>query len=172
MMTFIGRSFFCFVKFEIYDIILCMYGSILANSSWVWLAAAVLFILIEVFTMGLTTVWFAVGAIAMIFLCKLPIPFSIQILIFLGISILLMLLTRPFFIEKLKVGKEKTNVDSLIGKRSLVVKKITGLKKGEIEIGGDIWSAKSEDGSEIPEKTKCEIVRIEGSSAVVKPVSE
>lgn len=144
---------------------------ILQNISWFWLALVVIFTLIEIFTMGLTTLWFALGAAIMIFLGRLPIPFAVQILIFLIISIILLLLTRPILIKKMKTGTEKTNTDSLIGKKALVVKSISEFEKGEIKINGIVWSAKTEDGSSIPENSQCEIVKIEGVTAIVKLIN-
>jgi membrane protein implicated in regulation of membrane protease activity len=73
-------------------------------------------------------------------------------------------------IKKLKIGREKTNVDSLAGKHALVIKKITEFEKGEVKLNGQIWTAHSDDGSTIAEGTKCEVVRIEGVQAVVKPI--
>ncbi|MDR1319655.1 MAG: NfeD family protein [Treponema sp.] len=137
---------------------------------WLWVALVIIFTLIEVFTLGLTTVWFALAALVMVFLSLLPIPLVFQILIFLGISALFLVFTRPLAVKKFKMGKEKTNVDGLIGRHALVVKAIGEFEKGEVKISGQIWSALSEDNSEIREGTKCEIVRIEGVRAVVRPV--
>ena len=145
---------------------------ILQNISWFWLALVVIFTLIEVFTMGLTTLWFALGAAIMIFLGRLPIPFAVQILIFLILSTVLLFLTRPVLIKKMKIGTEKTNSDGLIGKKALVVKQITEFEKGEIKINGNIWSAKSEDSSSISENSQCEILRIEGVTAIVKIINK
>jgi membrane protein implicated in regulation of membrane protease activity len=138
---------------------------------WLWAALVIIFALIEVFTFGLTTVWFALAALVMVFLSLLPIPLVFQILIFLCISALLLIVTRPLVVKKLKVGKEKTNVDSLIGRHALVIKAIGEFEKGEVKIGGQIWSAHSEDNSEIKKGTRCEIVRIEGVRAVVRPIT-
>jgi membrane protein implicated in regulation of membrane protease activity len=137
---------------------------------WLWVALVIVFTLIEVFTLGLTTVWFALAALVMVFLSLLPIPLVFQILIFLGISALLLIFTRPVAVKKFKMGKEKTNVDSLIGRHALVIKTVGEFEKGEVKINGQIWSAHSEDNSEIQEGTRCEIVRIEGVRAVVRPV--
>lgn len=145
---------------------------ILQNISWFWLALVVIFTLIEIFTMGLTTLWFALGAAIMIFLGRLPIPFAVQILIFLILSTVLLFLTRPVLMKKLKIGTEKTNADSLIGKKALVVKEITEFEKGEIKINGNFWSAKTEDGSAISEKSECEILKIEGVTAIVKLINK
>ena len=120
-----------------------MMNFILENMPWFWLAMSIIFTVIEVFTAGLTTIWFAIGSIPMIFLSFLPIPFLYQVLIMLVISTVLLVFTRPFAIKKLHANKEKTNVDALIGKSALVTKKITKFEKGEVKIDGKIWTAKS-----------------------------
>jgi membrane protein implicated in regulation of membrane protease activity len=97
-----------------------------------------------------------------------PIRFRLHIGIFLFLSIVLLIFTRPVAIKKLKVGKNKTNVDDLIGRDVLITKKITKYEKGEAKIRGQIWTAISENEDEIKENTECVIVRIEGVKLVVK----
>ncbi|MBP7479564.1 MAG: NfeD family protein [Spirochaetaceae bacterium] len=143
---------------------------ILQNLSWFWLIIAVVLTLIEVVTLGLTTIWFALGALVMIFLSFTPIPFAVQVLIWLLISSALLYFTRPYAVKKLKVGKEKTNAESLIGKKALVVKTITKFEKGEIKLNGLIWGAKSDQDEELEKDSECEVIRIEGATAVVKKV--
>jgi len=143
------------------------------NIKWIWVGLTILFALIEAFTLGLTTIWFALGALVMVFLSALfHIDIGWQILIFLIISAALLVFTRPVAIKKFKAGKEKTNVDSLIGKNALVTKEIGEFDKGEVKINGVIWSAHSEDSTVIKEGSKCVIVRIEGVQAIVRPVSD
>jgi membrane protein implicated in regulation of membrane protease activity len=139
---------------------------------WIWVALVIIFALIEVFTLGLTTVWFAIAALLMVFLSFLNIPLTVQILIFLAISTLLLIFTRPLAVKKFKIGQEKTNVDSLIGKHALVVKTIGEFERGEAKVNGQIWSARSEDNTEIMEGSKCEILRIEGVQLIVRPMEE
>jgi membrane protein implicated in regulation of membrane protease activity len=124
---------------------------ILQNLSWFWLIIAVVLTLIEVVTLGLTTIWFALGALVMI-------------------SSALLYFTRPYAVKKLKVGKEKTNAESLIGKKALVVKTITKFEKGEIKLNGLIWGAKPDQDEELEKDSECEVIRIEGATAVVKKV--
>ncbi len=138
------------------------------NMAWVWLALAVVFILIEVATFTILTVWFAIGAIILVFLSFLPIPFVYQILIFLIISTTLLVLTRPLILKKLESKKQKTNVDSLAGSIAIVVKDITAFEKGEIKINGNIWTAKSEKNENIEKNSECIILRIEGVTAIVE----
>jgi len=137
---------------------------------WIWVALTIIFSVIEVFTLGLTTIWFAIAALLMVFLSFLPIPLIIQIMIFIIVSAVLLFFTRPIAIKKFKTGAEKTNVDSLAGMYAIVTKKIEEFDKGEIKLNGQIWTARSEDGSVINEGTKCEVLRIEGVHAVVRVI--
>jgi len=139
---------------------------------WIWTALVIIFALIEIFTLGLTTVWFAIAAVVMVFISFLPIPLTIQFLIFLAIAAALLIFTRPLAVKKFKIGREKTNVDSLVGKHALVVKAIGEFERGEAKVNGLIWSARSEDGAEIPKGSKCEILRIEGVQLIVRTLTE
>jgi membrane protein implicated in regulation of membrane protease activity len=140
------------------------------HDHWIWVALTILFAVIEAFTLGLTTIWFAIGALVLVFLSFLPIPMVFQVLIFLAISSVLLFFTRPIAIKKLKIGKVKTNVDSLAGMHAIVTKKISEFERGEINVKGQIWTARCESDSAIEEGTKCEIVRIEGAHAIVRPL--
>lgn len=137
---------------------------------WFWLAAAVILALIEIFTVGLTTIWFAISAVVLIFVSMAPVPLIVQLIIFVALAALLLVFTRPIAVKKLKIGREKTNIDALIGKTALVIKKITEFEKGEVKIAGQIWSAHGEDNQEINENSKCTVVRIEGVQAIVRPL--
>jgi len=139
---------------------------------WLWVALVIIFALIEIFTLGLTTVWFAIAALVMVFLSFLKIPLPVQALIFLFLSAMLLIFTRPIAVKKLKIGRVKTNVESLTGKHALVIKAIGEFEKGEAKINGQIWSARTEDDSPVAEGTKCEVLRVEGVQLIVKPLSE
>jgi membrane protein implicated in regulation of membrane protease activity len=88
--------------------------------------------------------------------------------LFLGIAVILLIFTRPIAIKKLKVGKEKTNVEDLAGRNALVTKEIVKFGKGEVKIKGQVWTAVSEDDSEIEEGVECVVTKIEGVTAVVR----
>lgn len=137
---------------------------------WFWLFLVILFTAIEVATFGLATIWFALGALVMLFLSPLPIPFLWQILLFLIISSVLLIFTRPVAVKKLKVGREKTNTDSLIGEKALVIKDITEFEKGLVKLHGMEWSACSVDGGAIAKNATCRVERIEGVTLVVGKV--
>jgi len=142
------------------------------SMQWIWLGLVVFFALIELYTYSLTTVWLALAALVMVFLSLLleSLSMPVQLLIFLAISAVLLIFTRPLAIKKFKMGKTKTNVDSLVGLQAPVTKAITEFEKGEVKIKGQVWSAVSDDGSEITEGSKCEVLRVEGVKLVVRQV--
>jgi membrane protein implicated in regulation of membrane protease activity len=146
------------------------FDSLSIHVQWIWVALVVIFAVIEILTFGLTTVWFAIAALIMVFLSFLPIPLAVQVLIFLAISAVLLIFTRPLAVKKFKMGNEKTNVDSMVGKHILVTKTIGEFEKGEAKINGLIWAARSENNTEIAEGTKCEVLRVEGVQLVVRPI--
>ena len=142
---------------------------ILSHLPWFWLGVMVLCLVFEAVTFSLTTVWAAVTALLMIFLCRTPLPLRWQFLIFFVITILLLVFTRPFAVKKLKLGRVATNVNSMDGQEVLVVKKITQFEKGEAKASnGVIWTAIGEGSEEIPKGTVCVISRVEGNTLVVK----
>ncbi|MCR5494318.1 MAG: NfeD family protein [Treponema sp.] len=146
---------------------------ILNNLMWFWLAVMIVCLIVEAFTFSLTSIWGAISALVLIFLSKIRLPFKWQLIIFLVLTIVLVLTTRPFAVKKLKLGKEKTNVDSLVGQKVLVVKDVTAFEKGEVKTkGGVIWSAKSDSSSEekIKKGSTCEILSVEGNTLIIKGV--
>ena len=139
----------------------------LSNSPWLWLILTVIFIVIEAITFSLTTVWFAGGALVLVFLSFFPIPFRWQILIFAVVSFTLLIFTRPFVVKKLRIKSVPMNSDGLIGKKVLVNEKISELEKGSVKVNGVVWSARTSDGSALEAGCECVIEAIEGATLVV-----
>jgi len=135
---------------------------------WFWAAMFVLFALIEGFTLGLTAVWFAIGAFILVFLSFLDISFPVQSLIFLGIASLLLFFTRPIAVKNFKASRYKKNMENLAGKHVLVVKTIYEFENGLIKVNDQILSARADDNIEIPEGSECEIVKFDSVILVVR----
>lgn len=138
-----------------------------------WLAAAVIFVIIEGLTMGLTTIWFAGGSVAALAASLMDASLAIQIALFFVVSIVLLFSTRKLFVKKLHTGQEKTNVEALIGREAVVTAVIKPLEPGIIRLGSQDWTAvcKGED-TVIVKGTKVKVVAIEGVKAVVVPLTE
>ena len=137
----------------------------------VWLVIALIFLIIEALTAGLATIWFAGGAFAALVCALLDLPVPLQVVIFFIVSICLLVFTRKIFVEKLKTGSEKTNVDALIGQRAVAVSEIPAYGIGQVRVGGQVWSAISENENiEIAEGKQVRIHRVEGVKLVVVPI--
>lgn len=135
---------------------------------WVWLALTIIFAVIESLTLALTTIWFALGAFAMIFISLTPIPFKVQPILFAVISCALLFFTRPVALEKFNKMKSATNANSLIGKEVEVLDDIREFQKGSVKINGVVWSAQSADSAELPKGTKCIVTDIKGNTLILK----
>lgn len=134
-----------------------------------WLIAIVVFIVIEIFTLGLTTIWFAGGAIVGFIAALLSAPVWLQLLLFLGISAVLLLFTRPFAMRYINRGAVKTNYESMAGRIGEVVEEIDNLKAtGCVRVGGQDWTARSAVAGEvIPAGSEVVAERIDGVKLIV-----
>lgn len=141
------------------------------SHSVLWIIVAVLGGIIEVMTLGLTTIWFSVGALVALLFSMLELPLGIQITVFVVTSSLLLYYTRPIAKKVLKIGHTKTNVDSLEGEVGVVIKEINKFKStGQVKINGQIWSAKTLHDEVISENEKVEVINVEGVKLVVRKV--
>lgn len=138
-----------------------------------WLIIALIMLIVEALTAGLTTIWFAGGAFAALVCALLDLPIAVQIVIFFIVSICLLVFTRKIFVEKLKTGSQKTNVDALIGERAIVEAAIPAYGVGQVKVGGQVWSAVCEKPDmEIEAGKLVKIHAIEGVKVIVVPVKE
>ena len=136
----------------------------------VWFGIAVICAVIEGLTLGLTTIWFALSAVLMIFISLLQPPFYAQCVLFALVALLLLFFTRPLALKFLHTKREKTNADSLIGKKALVLQNITEWEKGQVKINGIVWTTASVEGAVIPAGDECVIEKIEGVTLIVKKI--
>lgn len=138
-----------------------------------WLIIALIMLIAEALTAGLTTIWFAGGAFAALVCALIDLPIAVQIVIFFIVSICLLVFTRKIFVEKLKTGSQKTNVDALIGERAIVEAAIPAYGVGQVKVGGQVWSAICEKPEmEIEAGKLVKIHAIEGVKVIVVPVEE
>ena len=139
------------------------------TTSICWLAVFVLLIVIELATMGLTTIWFAGGAVAGFIASMLGANVVIQAVVFFVVSIVLLIFTRPFAVRYINSNKTKTNIDGLIGQEALALEEINNIREtGCARLEGKEWTARSVDDSVIPADTVVIVERIEGVKLIVK----
>ncbi len=136
---------------------------------FVWLIIAVGLGVIEAITVSLISVWFAIGALAAIIPAYFDVPVWGQILVFLAVSAIAFAFTKRFFKDVVRVKKQPTNSDGLIGTDGIVTAGINNLEgKGKVYISGLTWSAKSYDGNDISEGAVVKVEKIEGATLIVK----
>lgn len=142
-----------------------------------WAIAAIIFLLLEALTMGLTTIWFAAGAFVAAAVAFFGCPFSVQLAAFVIVSALCLAFTRPIAKKFLNSKTEKTNADSVIGCTGIVTEDIDNLlAKGQVLVNGQYWTARAEEdgkpikeGSTIKEGAKVTIKKISGVTLIVYP---
>ena len=143
-------------------------------SSIYWLIAFVILVGIEVATMALTTIWFAGGALVACIASWLGGGIVVQLLLFFGVSVVLLIFTRPLAVRYMNKGVEKTNAESLLGKRAVVIQPVNNLAQtGQVRINDIEWTARTaDDGEEIPTGAVVEIEEIRGVKLIVKEISK
>lgn len=136
-----------------------------------WLVLFVVLLIIEILTLGLTTVWFAGGSIVAFIAAVIGFSLPVQIAVFLIVSIILLVVTRPIAMKYFNQERQRTNVESLIGQNAVVTEKIDAIHAtGKAEVNGQEWSARTPEGMEsvIEAGTIVLIEGIQGVKLVVK----
>lgn len=131
-----------------------------------WFVTFIVLLIIEIVTINLVSIWFAIGAIASMITSFFTNSIFIQLIVFIIVSLISLLITKPI-IKKIK-SKEiiPTNLDRVIGKSAIVTKEIKKDKYGEVKVLGSIWTACSDRDIDLGEKVK--VLSIEGVKLIVK----
>ena len=139
-----------------------------------WLVVLVVLVIIELLTMGLTTVWFAGGALIATIATLFNAPFALQVILFLLVSALLLFFTRPLAVKYFNKDRVRTNAESLVGRQAIVISEIDNLQGiGQVNVGGVEWSARTRvDGVKLPVGTVATVLAINGVKLVVEERKE
>ena len=133
-----------------------------------WVIAMVVFLVVEAVTVGLASIWFAVGALIAMFTAMVGAPIWLQILVFLAVSALTLYFTRPLVKKYVNGRVQPTNADMLIGKECRVTETIDNIAgPGAVYVDGKTWSARCENDEVIPEGMLVKAIRIDGVKLIV-----
>ena len=134
-----------------------------------WLILSGIFFVFEMATVGFLIFWLGIGALTAMIISFFVDNVIIQTAVFVVTSIALIFLTKPFVKKFAKPGANvKTNAYSIIGKNAIVTKEIdSNANVGQIRVGGDVWSTKTENEEVIPAHAEVKVLRIEGVKAIV-----
>lgn len=138
-----------------------------------WLIGLGAFIIVEMITLGLTSIWFAGGCLAAFLAGLAGAPLWLQIVLFLAVSILLLLFTKPVVERHLNRSRERTNVESVRNRECKVIEEIDNFnQRGKVVLDGMEWTARSAEGNKIPAETKVSVVDVRGAHLEVVRLEE
>lgn len=137
-----------------------------------WLGGIVVLLIIEALTLGLTTIWFAGGALAAFIACMAGADLLVQVVLFVVVSLALLFFTRPFAKRYINKETEKTNVEGVIGREACVTEQIDNrMATGEAVFAGQHWSARSVNDDEvIGEGERVTVEAVEGVKLIVRAI--
>lgn len=140
----------------------------------VWLIFLAVFVVVEILTLGLTTIWFAGGALAAFFVSLADVSIYVQVIVFLLVSFALLSLVRPLAQKYFNKDREKTNAQTLIGATAVVMEPIDNLKaRGRVIVRGQEWAARNVNERELLEKdAHVRVTAISGVKLMVERISE
>ena len=138
-----------------------------------WLAALVIFLVLEAETMGLVSIWFAAGSLVALLVSLVTDRFLVQLAFGLVASAICLAALRPVLKRRLAPGRQqRTNADRVIGMQGVVTEDIDNIQgRGAVIVRGQTWTARSESGALIPRNARVRILRIEGVKLFVEPLA-
>ena len=140
---------------------------------YTWAALIVVFLIVEGVTAGLASIWFALGSVAALVSVFCGAPVWLQITLFIAVSTVSLIFTRPLARKYVNKRTQPTNADRLIGASATVTERIDNIAaKGYVTAGGRLWPARSKSGEPIEKDTVTVVRSIEGIKLIVEPVSE
>ena len=152
---------------------LCLKGGNTDMSTIVWIAAIVIFGVVEAATAGLTSIWFVLGSVAALIVAICNGPIWLQISLFFVVSIVTLAATRPLVAKLMKKDIKPTNADRVLGGLARVTERIDNdVPTGAVYIDGKTWSARSSSGESIEPDAMVRVVRMEGVKLYVEAEKE
>jgi len=134
-----------------------------------WIAAMVIFLIVEAITVGLASIWFAVGALAAMAAAMLKAPLWLQIVVFLFVSAAALYFTRPLAKKFVNAKVQPTNADMMLGKECRVTEAISNIEgTGAVYVDGKTWTARTADDTVVAAGELVRILRIEGVKLIVE----
>ncbi|MBP3043124.1 NfeD family protein [Arthrobacter jiangjiafuii] len=143
----------------------------LLDYGWaVWLVLFLALAAIETLTLDLFFAMLSVGALGAMLAAILGAPLFLQVLVFCIVALLMIVLVRPVALKHLERGPrdQRSNIDRLIGAPALTLEAVSGTA-GTVKLGGEVWTARTPDGSSLIAGEPVLVTRIDGATAVVVP---
>ena len=145
-----------------------------ANSMNVlWLAAIVVFLVVEAATAGLTCIWLAIGSLAALVASMFGAAIWLQVLWFFVVTFIALYLTRPLVKKFINSESHPTNADMVIGMKAAVIEDIDNIaESGAVSVAGKVWTARAVNDEVVHSGSLVLVERIEGVKLMVSPIDE
>lgn len=138
---------------------------------YIWLAVIVIMAVVEAASAQLISIWFVVGGIVALIVSLFGVPLSVQLTVFVLVTAVCLVATRPLVKKAMRFKKEDTNAGRYVGKIGKVIAEINNeLGTGQVNVSGSVWTARSADGSILPKDANVAVEAIEGVKLIVKLV--
>jgi membrane protein implicated in regulation of membrane protease activity len=136
-----------------------------------WLIILALLILIEIITLGITTIWFAGGALIAFIVSLFFDNLILEIILFVAVSIALLYFTRPVVMKYYSNKSPKSDYEGVIGKEAVVITKVDNMNtEGQVNVDGQVWSARSLEGNVLETGTKVTVKGISDAKLIVSNI--
>lgn len=141
---------------------------------FIWLGIMILFLVIEAFTVGLFTIWFAAGAFAAMIACGLGLGTFGQFVVFFVVSLLLLIFTRPIALKYVNPKKTRTNYEDAVDKTVKITETVDNINgTGIAVLNGQEWTARTKtEGMLLQKGTLAKVVAVEGVKLILVPAEE
>ncbi|MFL6091240.1 MAG: NfeD family protein [Aeromicrobium sp.] len=137
------------------------------HAALTWLAIAVLLAVVELLSLDFVLLMFGLGALAASVATVFGAPLWLAVAIFAIASIALLFVLRPALLHRLHSGPTlATGFSNLVGRDALVLQTV-GPRAGRVQIGGEEWSARTNDHESIDPGIETRVVAIDGATAVI-----
>ena len=138
------------------------------NWIWVWAAVIAVALIVEIASVQLLSIWFALGGVVALILCLFSVSPAVQITVFIAVSVISLLVFWPIARKINKKGYVKTNADRYVGMNGVVTQSISNLDAtGQVKVDNQIWTARSKGSDNIPVGTVVTVEKIEGVKLIV-----
>ena len=140
----------------------------------IWIALIIIFAVVEIITVGLTSIWFAGGAVVALLVDAAGLGPVWQFAAFVVVSVILLVFTRPFAMRFINTRRLKTNYEGIIGKTIRISQKVDNIgQTGMAVVNGTEWTVRSEQDDVILDPgTLAKVVNISGVKLIVKKYEE
>lgn len=139
------------------------------NATVIWFVLLIAFGVTEAVTVQLVSVWFAIGSLGALIASFSGASFSVQVTVFIIVSIICIVATRPTVKKLHSKSIQSTNADRCIGQDAVVIEEIDNMNStGQVKVNGNVWTARSENNEIIPKDSIVKTIKIEGVKLIVK----